>query len=75
MYLHAGHMYSTAESHDVTTILGSCGGNDPGLRNIEAARRLLDEAGIPIIHEDVVGIRGVKLVYRTDDGSFVLKRL
>lgn len=146
MYLHAGHMYSTAESHDVTTILGSCvsvcitdsvagvggmnhymlpwdvgsaqanprfatfaiphliddlvdlgarrirlqakifggacvlrefqrSGNDLGLRNIEAARRLLGEAGIPIIHEDVGGMRGLKLVYRTDDGSFVLKRL
>lgn len=146
MYLHAGHMFSTAESHDVTTILGSCvsvcitdpvagvgglnhymlpwdigseqgtprfatfavphllddlvalgarrfrlqakifggacvlrefqkSGNDLGLRNIEAAHRLLGEACIPIILEDVGGTHGRKLVYRTDDGSFQLKRL
>ena len=146
MYLHAGHMFSAAESHEVTTILGSCvsvcitdpvagvggvnhymlpwdigndqgnprfatfaiqrliddvvalgarpirlqakifggacvlrefqrSGNDLGLRNVEAAHRLVSAAGIPIILEDVGGTHGRKLVYRTDDGWFSLKRL
>ena len=146
MYLHAGHMFSAAESHEVTTILGSCvsvcitdpvagvggvnhymlpwdignehgnprfatfaiqhliddvvalgarpirlqakifggacvlrefqqSGNDLGLRNVEAAHRLVGAAAIPIILEDVGGTHGRKLVYRTDDGWFSLKRL
>lgn len=146
MYLHAGHMFSSADGHEVTTILGSCvavclsdcvagvggvnhymlpfgiggeqdtprfatfaiprlvedlvnlgarrirvqarlfggacvlrefqsNGNDLGFRNIAAAHKMLGEAGIPIIHEDVGGFHGRKVVYRTDDGSFVLKRI
>jgi len=146
MYLHAGHMFSAAEAHDVTTILGSCvsvcltdpvagvggvnhymlpfdlgsgqgtprfatfaiphlvddlvalgarrvrlearvfggacvlrefqkSGNDLGLRNIEAAHRLLADAAIPLVHEDVGGTQGRKIVYSTNDGSFVMKRL
>lgn len=146
MYLHAGHMFTSAEGHEVTTILGSCvavcitdkvagvggvnhymlpsgmggeqstprfatfaipkliedlialgarqirmeakvfggacvlrefqqRGNELGVRNFEAARRLLGGAGIPTVHEDVGGIRGRRIVYRTDDGTFVMKRL
>lgn len=46
-----------------------------GLRNAELARTLLDEAGIPIVSEDVGGRRGRKLVFQTDDGTAWIKRL
>ena len=40
-----------------------------GQSNVELARKLLREAGIPIVAEDVLGARGRKLIFRTDDGS------
>jgi chemotaxis protein CheD len=46
-----------------------------GLRNIEAGRSLLAEAGIPIIDEETGGERGRKLVFRSDDGSAIVRRL
>ncbi len=49
---------------------GEC---DLGARNIEAARRLLEAARIPIVHEDVGGQHGRRLTFSTDDGSCKLR--
>jgi chemotaxis protein CheD len=46
-----------------------------GQRNAELARRLLAEAGIPIIAEDLGGTVGRKLRFRTDDGLALVKTL
>ncbi len=46
-----------------------------GERNIELARVLLAQKGIPIVGEDVGGRHGRKLVFQTDDGTAWLKRL
>ena len=40
-----------------------------GWRNVEAARRLLHDEGIPLIAEDVGGPRGRRLVFQTYDGT------
>lgn len=39
-----------------------------GSRNVALARKVLAEAGIPVVAEDVGGSRGRKLVFRTDSG-------
>jgi chemotaxis protein CheD len=46
-----------------------------GSRNAELARRLLAEAGIAILAEDVGGSAGRKLRFRTDDGLALVKTL
>jgi chemotaxis protein CheD len=46
-----------------------------GNKNVEVARRALDEASIPVVHEDVGGQRGRKLLFRVDDGATSVKLL
>ena len=46
-----------------------------GLKNVEIARLVLKEEGIPILVEDVGGDRGRKLVFQTDDGETTVKVL
>jgi chemotaxis protein CheD len=46
-----------------------------GLRNIDVARLVLKEEGIPIVVEDVGGDRGRKLMFQTDDGDTMVKVL
>jgi chemotaxis protein CheD len=46
-----------------------------GEKNVEAARRRLDEEGIPIVAQDVGGSGGRKLVFLTDEGHVWLKKL
>jgi chemotaxis protein CheD len=46
-----------------------------GGRNIELARVLLGLAGIPVVAEDVGGVHGRKLVFRTGDGAAWVRRL
>lgn len=46
-----------------------------GLRNVAAARRLLLEAGIPILAEDIGGRRGRKVVFHTESGDAWVKTL
>ncbi len=46
-----------------------------GDRNVEVARRLLDQEGIPIVAEDVGGDRGRKLLFQSDDGTVWVKKL
>ena len=46
-----------------------------GQRNAELARRLLEDAGIAIIAEDLGGNAGRKLRFRTDDGMALVKTL
>ena len=44
-------------------------------RNAELARRLLAEAGIAIVAEDLGGRAGRKLRFRTEDGMALVKTL
>jgi chemotaxis protein CheD len=46
-----------------------------GVRNVERARALLAERGIPIVGADVEGNRGRKLIFHTADGSAWVKLL
>jgi chemotaxis protein CheD len=46
-----------------------------GARNVAAARRLLEAAGIVVMAEDVGGSRGRKLVFQTDDGVALVRPL
>ena len=48
-------------------------GNHLGARNVDLARRLLGELGIPIVAEDVGGNRGRKLIFRTDCGLALVR--
>ncbi len=46
-----------------------------GPKNVELARRFLRDAAIPLVGEDVLGDRGRRLTFRTDDGSVVVRTL
>lgn len=46
-----------------------------GWRNVEAARRLLRDAAIEVVAEDVGGGKGRKLVFETDSGNAWVKQL
>jgi chemotaxis protein CheD len=39
------------------------------MQNVALARRLLADARIPIVNEDVGGTQGRKLVFQTHDGA------
>jgi chemotaxis protein CheD len=54
---------------------GGGGGTHLGDENAQEARRLLAEAGIPIVAEDTGGDRGRKLVFHTDSGTTHVHRL
>lgn len=55
-------------------VLGSIrAGQDLGSKNVEAARVRLAEERIKVVAEDVGGNRGRRLVFRTWDGSALLK--
>lgn len=51
------------------------GGSDLGQKNVDLARALLEAEGIPIAGEDVGGPRGRKLIFSTDSGEALVKRL
>ncbi len=51
------------------------GGNELGQKNIDLARELLLVERIPIVSEDVGGPRGRKLIFSTDSGEALVKRL
>lgn len=46
-----------------------------GMKNVDLARALLQEAGIPILAEDVGGTQGRKLVFQTGDGTAWVRRI
>jgi chemotaxis protein CheD len=46
-----------------------------GLLNVRAARAALERQGIPLLEEDVGEIYGRKLVFDTDGGAAVVRRL
>jgi len=50
-------------------------GNDLGSRNLEVARRALQQHRIVVVQEDVGGGTGRKIVFNTEDGSAVVKPL
>jgi chemotaxis protein CheD len=51
------------------------GGWHLGSKNVDVARRLLLEEGIPIVAEDVEGTRGRKLIFQTHDGAAWVRSL
>lgn len=146
VYLHAGHLYASAEPAQITTVLGSCvavclydpmaqaggmnhymlpndvgancqtpryanfaisqlierllafgaehrrlqaklfggacvlssfqgSGIDLGSKNIEVARSRLEAERIPVLAEDLGGNHGRRLVFRTDTGLALTKRV
>jgi chemotaxis protein CheD len=46
-----------------------------GVKNVDLARRILDAHAIPIVAEDVMGVRGRKLVFHTDSGIALVRLL
>lgn len=44
-----------------------------GARNVEVARRVLQERSIPIVAEDVLGRRGRKLIFHTGTGVALVR--
>jgi len=48
-------------------------GMDLGMRNVEVARAMLAAARVPVIAEDVGGIHGRKIVFRTDTGVVMMR--
>jgi chemotaxis protein CheD len=51
------------------------GGSDLGQKNIEQARTFLQAENIPIAGEDIGGLRGRKLIFSSDSGEALVKRL
>ncbi len=51
------------------------GGSDLGQKNVDMARSLLQAEHIHIVGEDVGGPRGRKLIFSTDSGEALVKRL
>jgi chemotaxis protein CheD len=49
--------------------------NHLGQKNVRVAERLLDAEGIPLIHRNVGGLRGRKLIFHTDSGAVWVKQL
>ena len=54
---------------------GASGASAIGLRNVEAARRLLEQAPIPVLAEDVGGCHGRKLIFETHTGHAWVRAL
>lgn len=50
-------------------------GSDLGQKNVDLARALLQAEHIPIVGEDVGGPRGRKLIFSSDSGEALVKRL
>lgn len=46
-----------------------------GMKNVDLARRLLADAGITIVAEDVGGAQGRKLVFQTGDGTAWVRKI
>lgn len=46
-----------------------------GEKNVEVARRLLEEEKIPLVGEDVGGRCARKIIYRSEDGAAWVKRI
>ena len=46
-----------------------------GMKNVDLARRLLADAGVPIVAEDVGGAQGRKLVFQTGDGTAWVRKI
>ena len=51
------------------------GPSDLGVQNVELARACLDEASIPVVAEDVGGPRARKIVFQTDTGIALVRKL
>jgi chemotaxis protein CheD len=54
---------------------GASRGGRLGAENVALALRLLGEARIPVLEQDVGGVRGRKLVFLTDDGTAWVRHL
>lgn len=51
------------------------GGGELGEKNVLVARARLEAERIPVVGEDVGGARGRKLIFSTDSGAALVKRL
>lgn len=49
--------------------------NHLGVKNVEVARKLLAQEGIPVVGEDVGGNRGRKLVFLVSEGTVWVRQL
>jgi chemotaxis protein CheD len=49
--------------------------NHLGDKNVEIARKMLADAGIPVVASDVGGGRGRKLIFHPHEGSALVKLL
>jgi len=49
--------------------------NTLGMQNVALARSVLQDAGIPMVAEDVGGAQGRKLVFQTRDGSAWVRKI
>jgi chemotaxis protein CheD len=57
------------------SVLSALAERSLGADNAALALRLLNEAGVPILEQDVGGLKGRKLVFHTDDGSAWVRHL
>ncbi|MEO5378808.1 MAG: chemotaxis protein CheD [Magnetococcus sp. DMHC-6] len=55
-------------------IQSSSGLLNVGERNIDAARDILNQLGIPIVASDVGGELSRKIIFNTEDGSILMKK-
>jgi chemotaxis protein CheD len=46
-----------------------------GMKNVQMARKLLENGGIPVTAEDVGGRRGRKLIFHVHDGTAWVRQL
>lgn len=58
-----------------SSVLGAQGRRSLGDDNAELALRLLEEARIPVVDQDVGGQRGRKLIFHSDDGTGWIRQL
>jgi chemotaxis protein CheD len=54
---------------------GAAGGTHLGQKNVEIARQILIDEGIPVTAQDVEGDRGRKLIFQTHDGAAWVRSL
>lgn len=54
---------------------GTGNGSHLGRKNVDVARQILLDEGIPLTAEDVDGVRGRKLIFQTHDGAAWVRSL
>jgi chemotaxis protein CheD len=65
----AKHMEARIFGGSLPSVTFGGGGGHLGTRNVNAATHFLHSNGIPIVQEELGGVRGRKVVFQTDDGK------